>query len=78
MKKIKFYYFITLIFWITGFFIVFFSAFKEQVVVPYNCQQFVSLILPQGWGFFTKNPRDPLLEVYCKSSAKSGHLILEI
>ncbi|ASE63002.1 MULTISPECIES: SdpA family antimicrobial peptide system protein [Chryseobacterium] len=64
MKKTKFYYFSTLFVWIIGFFVVFFSAFKEQVVVSYNCQQFVSLILPQGWGFFTKNPRDPLLEVY--------------
>lgn len=75
MKKIKFYYFTTLTLWIIGFFVVFFSSFKEQVVVSYNCQQFVSLILPQGWGFFTKNPRDPLLEVY---KVEKGGIITKV
>lgn len=55
---------IVLSFWLIGSILVFFSSFKDQVIISKNNQQTISNLLPQGWGFFTKDPRDPLLEVY--------------
>lgn len=59
MKKIIIYSL-----WIVVVVVVFFSSLKSQVIVPEKYQKIVSVIMPQGWGFFTKNPRDNLLDVY--------------
>jgi antimicrobial peptide system SdpA family protein len=50
--------------WVTVSLLVFFSSFKEQVFVSVHLQRHIGTIFPEGWGFFTKNPRDPLLDVY--------------
>jgi antimicrobial peptide system SdpA family protein len=55
---------IVFLLWLICSILVFFSSLKEQVLISKNSQQTISNLLPQGWGFFTKNPRDPLLEVY--------------
>lgn len=56
----------TLVFslWSLLAFIVFFSSIEEQVVVSKKVKEQVNMIFPEGWGFFTKNPRDLLIEVY--------------
>lgn len=50
--------------WSIASLMIFFSSFKEQVFIPKKVQKHIGTIFPEGWGFFTKNPRDPLLEVY--------------
>ena len=37
---------------------------KEQVVVSRKIKKYVGTFFPEGWGFFTKNPRDLQFEVY--------------
>ena len=44
--------------------LVFFSSFETQLVVNDNLKRKLNIIFPEGWGFFTKNPRDLGLEVY--------------
>lgn len=44
--------------------VVFFSSFKEQVVVPNSIKKEINTAFPEGWGFFTKNPRDLHLDIY--------------
>lgn len=44
--------------------LIFFSSLKEQVFVSNKLKNTLSIIFPQGWGFFTKSPREPMLEVY--------------
>jgi antimicrobial peptide system SdpA family protein len=51
-------------FWSFIILMVFFSSFKEQVFMPKSLQINFATIFPEGWGFFTKNPREPLIEVY--------------
>ena len=44
--------------------LVFFSSFKEQVFLNESIQKQLSVIFPEGWGFFTKSPRDLIMQVY--------------
>lgn len=50
--------------WSLSAVVVFFSSMEEQVVVSKKVKEQVNMIFPEGWGFFTKNPRDLLIEVY--------------
>lgn len=45
-------------------FLVFFSSFESQLILNDKLKTFFNSITPEGWGFFTKNPRDFVLEVY--------------
>lgn len=51
-------------FWLFSATLIFFSSMKEQIVVNEKLKKQVSTFFPEGWGFFTKNPRDLQLEVY--------------
>jgi antimicrobial peptide system SdpA family protein len=51
-------------FWFFFATLVFFSSMKEQIVVNKEIKKHISTFFPEGWGFFTKNPRDLQLEVY--------------
>jgi len=44
--------------------LVFFSSFEDQIILNDNTKRTLNLIFPEGWGFFTKNPREPQLKVY--------------
>lgn len=55
---------IVLTVWTVISLLVFFSSFREQVFVSTHLQKHIGIIFPEGWGFFTKNPRSSLLEVY--------------
>lgn len=50
--------------WVLLALLVFFSSFKEQVFVNKNIQKQLNVVFPEGWGFFTKNPRDLIMQVY--------------
>jgi antimicrobial peptide system SdpA family protein len=60
----KKYNYLALISWLFLTSLVFFSSMKEQIIVNKEVKKYVSTFFPEGWGFFTKNPRDPQLEVY--------------
>lgn len=45
-------------------FCVLFSSLRSQLVVSENIKEVVNKFFPQGWGFFTKNPRDMVLRIY--------------
>lgn len=51
-------------FWLLLGVLVFFASFKDQIILSKTFQKQISFIFPEGWGFFTKNPRDLLMDVY--------------
>ncbi len=55
---------IVFVLWICAASMIFFASFSDQIVLSSAMKRNVSLIFPEGWGFFTKNPRDPQLNVY--------------
>lgn len=36
---------------------------KERLLINYKTSKVINHLLPQGWGFFTKNPREPIFEL---------------
>lgn len=43
---------------------VFLSNFdKDKLLINYKVSKTINHLLPQGWGFFTKNPREPIFEL---------------
>ncbi len=62
MSKLS--YLIISSFWGVLTFLVFFSSLKEQVIISKKLQQNISMLFPEGWGFFTKSPREQLLYVF--------------
>jgi antimicrobial peptide system SdpA family protein len=50
--------------WLTLGVIVFLASFKAQIILDNKIQKQINYIFPEGWGFFTKNPRDLLMDVY--------------
>ncbi|PWW20129.1 SdpA family antimicrobial peptide system protein [Chryseobacterium sp. AG844] len=51
-------------FWIFIIINIFFSSLKTQVVLGEKLKMQISTLFPEGWSFFTRDPREPLLEVY--------------
>ena len=43
---------------------VFFSSLKSQLILNENVKTITNNLFPQGWAFFTKNPRDLVLRIY--------------
>ena len=56
--------------WISFGICVLFSSLKSQLILSENIKELVNQIFPQGWGFFTKNPRDLLLRIYKIENSK--------
>lgn len=50
--------------WILLFYILGISHVKHSEGFDYSLKRNVNFILPQGWGFFTRNPREAILEIY--------------
>lgn len=62
--KDKFFEKIIFLCWLLLSIIVFFSSIDEQLVVSNKLKKQINTIFPEGWGFFTKSPRDQMLDVY--------------
>lgn len=71
MKIIKFFIFLV---WLFLGFMVFFSAFEDQLILNDKIKRNLNILTPEGWGFFTKNPRDFVLEVYRIDGAKISQI----
>ncbi|MGX1023367.1 SdpA family antimicrobial peptide system protein [Psychroflexus sp. MBR-150] len=63
-------------------FLIFFSSLNFNVNTPsYNTKFGLNLSIPEGWGFFTRNPREDMIDIYrinddnklVKSMYKNGH-----
>lgn len=56
-------------------FIFLLTVFKNSVGqsaygLSFKSKRIINLMVPQGWGFFTRNPREPSLQVYDMNSGK--------
>jgi len=59
------FYFATIFIVLFFIFIVFISSLKSTVFdVPFIRKYNISLVSPQGWGFFTRNPRENQFALY--------------
>jgi len=58
---------------------LFFASLKNQVVFNSNSkfQKNIFTLMPQGWGFFTKNPRDKQLDVYKIDNGKINRVTIK-
>lgn len=63
-KKFSLYKKVIFGFWVFVITIIFFSSLKTQVVLGEKLKMQISTLFPEGWSFFTRDPREPLLEVY--------------
>lgn len=64
-----FYYYFIWLFWGIIIYITFSSAINVSVSVGHDTRKVVSHLLPEGWGFFTRNPREALVDAYQVSAA---------
>lgn len=62
--------------WLIMALLIFFSSMKEQVVLNGNVKLVISTLFPEGWGFFTKNPREEFLELYRMENGKPISVII--
>lgn len=55
-----------------------FAAFSpyNPLTPPPKIKLFIFSILPEGWGFFTKNPRDPIVYIYKYSGNEWQNVLL--
>ncbi|MFZ4860788.1 SdpA family antimicrobial peptide system protein [Sphingobacterium sp. Mn56C] len=58
--------------WIIFGFAVFSASRNEQVILNSQMKTYLNQMFPEGWGFFTKNPREASMSVY---EYKEGKLI---
>ena len=53
------------IFWTISIFVTIISGIKVNIVqLPISITKKVSIFLPQGWGFFTKSPKEAEASIY--------------
>ena len=50
--------------WLFCAFSIFIASLKSQLLINEKLKRNINIIFPEGWGFFTKNPRDLALEIY--------------
>jgi antimicrobial peptide system SdpA family protein len=57
------YYYITWLFWISIIY-YFLIGFNPSVIQDHKVKKNLMFIFPQGWGFFTRSPREAIVEAY--------------
>lgn len=63
--KLKLYELLNKSFWGCLIIVVFFSSIKDQQVIQYPpLTKSINYLFPQGWGFFTRNPREDNVYAY--------------
>lgn len=50
--------------WVLITTIVLIASSSEQIVIEKKFKRQINYIFPEGWGFFTKNPRDLVMSVF--------------
>lgn len=51
-------------FWTLAVFAILFSNNSSYPILGYNTNKTISYLFPQGWGFFTKDPKEVAIDVY--------------
>jgi antimicrobial peptide system SdpA family protein len=64
MQNFKFYKFVIVAFWLTLFYTVFASSVSTKMSFEATSRRSIQYFFPQGWGFFTKDPKEALLDIY--------------
>ena len=68
----KIFYLLVNFFQLCFFYIIVISSLKGTVTGnTFKYKKYVNAILPEGWGFFTKDPREAMTEMYVE---KNGQL----
>ena len=81
MKQITAFYTATICAGLYFVFLAFFSSLSYNLNTPnYAVKQLFNLSAPEGWGFFTRSPREEMVDVYAvennkikKFMQKNGH-----
>ncbi len=51
-------------FWALAILTILFSNNSSHPILGYNTSKAISYLFPQGWGFFTKDPKEVTIDVY--------------
>ncbi len=55
--------------WLVFLVFLIFSSFRSPISPPLTQQMAVTKILPEGWGFFTRDAREPMTKFYTVSGS---------
>ena len=62
--KEKLFLIIVNLFWIVLSYFIFVSSIKESIILSIDTKKTFQYIFPEGWGFFTKEPKEGLVDIY--------------
>jgi antimicrobial peptide system SdpA family protein len=74
-KTLTVFFIVVASLWITAFFFVFVSALPFNAVTPKGQNFNIKVLLPEGWGFFTRNPREPYILFFKKENDQWKHCL---
>ncbi len=60
-------------FWTSILILALFTNASSEATISYKIKKNINFFMPQGWGFFTRNPREAMIDAY---SYKKGELKL--
>lgn len=69
-NSLPWFYYCTWAFWSASLYILLLMFYNPSVIVQYDIRTKIMSSFPQGWGFFTKSPVDPMIVVYRQDSTK--------
>ncbi|MCY4162584.1 MAG: SdpA family antimicrobial peptide system protein [Flavobacteriaceae bacterium] len=55
---------LTLVIWLFAGVFVFIASFKHQIILGKSVKRQINYVFPEGWGFFTKDPRSLMMNIY--------------
>lgn len=68
--------FVISIFWAIIVIIVVLSNVSTPISIPYSKSKTIFTFSPQGWGFFTRNPREDIAKIYSINNEKVTPVIV--
>ena len=69
MRKI--FYLLVILFQICFFYIIVISSLKGTVTgSTFVYKKYINAVVPEGWGFFTKDPREDMTEIYVQENGQ--------
>lgn len=70
MKAKPLYFYLTWGFWISLVYMLLIATYNPIVIFNYDFKKNFVFTFPQGWGFFTRNPREVMVDVYKEEGSK--------
>jgi antimicrobial peptide system SdpA family protein len=70
LKSLPWYVYGTWFFWALVLYVALFSNNRNSLILDYKVKKNITYAFPQGWGFFTRSPREALVDIYREEKGK--------